>query len=56
MTLTLKGKLLVLVSRFFPRLVDAITRRKVRSLFRDEIGQRRAGKQPGLQQPETVGS
>ncbi len=29
-SLSLKGKLLVLVSRFMPRLVDAITKRKVR--------------------------
>ena len=34
------GKLLVLVSRFFPRLADFIARRKVRSLFRAEIAQR----------------
>jgi hypothetical protein len=51
-TLSLKGKLLVLVSRLLPWLVDAVTRRKVRGLFGDEISQRRAGKQ----QPETVGS
>jgi short-subunit dehydrogenase len=51
-SLSLKGKLLVLVSRFFPRLVDAITRRKVRELFRDERQQRLSGKP----QEETVGS
>jgi short-subunit dehydrogenase len=33
--LTLKGKLLVLVSRFLPRVVDMITRKKVRSLFKE---------------------
>lgn len=33
--LTLKGKLLVLVSRFLPRLVDMITKKKVRSLFKE---------------------
>lgn len=35
-TLTLQGKLLVLVSRFFPRLADRIAARKVRSLFVEE--------------------
>jgi short-subunit dehydrogenase len=41
-TLTLSGKLIVLVNRFFPWLADLITRRKVRSLFRDEIAAREA--------------
>ena len=31
--LTFQGKLLVLVSRFFPRLADFISKRKVRSVF-----------------------
>lgn len=35
-TLTFQGKLLVLVSRFLPRLADRIAARKVRSLFREE--------------------
>jgi short-subunit dehydrogenase len=43
-SLTLGGRLIVLVSRFFPRLADRIARRKVLSLFRDEIAARRAGK------------
>ncbi len=43
-TLTLQGRLLVLVSRFLPRLADSIARRKVRSLFRDEIAAREAVK------------
>jgi short-subunit dehydrogenase len=51
-TLTIKGKLLVLFSRFFPWLVDTVTRRKVRGLFKEEIEQRKASKE----QPETVGS
>jgi short-subunit dehydrogenase len=34
--LTLQGKLLVFVSRFFPRLADRIAARRVRQLFRDE--------------------
>jgi short-subunit dehydrogenase len=40
-TLTFKGKLLVLVSRYFPRLVDRIVRKRVRQLFKDEIEARR---------------
>ena len=40
--LSLGGKMIVLVSRLFPRLADFIARRKVRSLFRDEIARRRA--------------
>ena len=43
-TLTLQGRLLVLVSRFLPRLADLIARRKVRSLFRDEIAARKEAK------------
>jgi short-subunit dehydrogenase len=35
-TLTLQGKLLVLVSRFLPRLADRIAARKVRALFQNE--------------------
>jgi short-subunit dehydrogenase len=40
--LSLGGRLLVLVSRFLPRLADRIARRKVRALFRDEIAARAA--------------
>jgi short-subunit dehydrogenase len=43
-TLTLQGRLLVLVSRFLPRLADYIARRKVLALFREEIAARKAGK------------
>jgi short-subunit dehydrogenase len=43
--LSLGGRLLVLVSRFLPRLADRIAKRKVRALFRDEIAARRAGKE-----------
>jgi short-subunit dehydrogenase len=43
-SLTLGGRLIVLVSRFLPRLADRIARRKVLSLFRAEIDARRAGK------------
>jgi short-subunit dehydrogenase len=39
--LTTGGRLLVLVSRFLPRLADRIARRKVRALFQEEIAARR---------------
>lgn len=42
--LTLQGKLIVFVSRFFPRLADRIAARRVRALFRDELEVRHAGK------------
>jgi short-subunit dehydrogenase len=38
---TFKGRLVVLVSRFLPWFADFFTKRKVRSLFRDEIAARR---------------
>lgn len=38
--LSFKGKLLVLVCRFFPRLADFIVKKKVRSLFEKEIEER----------------
>ena len=41
-TLTLNGKLLVLVSKFLPRLADMISKKKVRSLFTEEMAERRA--------------
>ncbi len=40
--LTLQGRLIVLVSRFFPRLADRIARRKVLALFRNERVARKA--------------
>jgi short-subunit dehydrogenase len=43
--LSFKGKLMVLVSRFFPRLADRIAARRVRALFRDEIEARHTRKQ-----------
>jgi short-subunit dehydrogenase len=36
-TLTFQGKLIMLVSRFFPRLADRIAARKVRQLYQNEI-------------------
>ena len=53
-TLTLKGKLLAWVSRFFPRLADLVARRKVRSLFREEIAAREAGIAVTQQEPVEV--
>lgn len=47
-----KNKLLVFVSRFFPILIDVIVRRKVRSLFKDEIEARKEKKH----EPATVGA
>ncbi|HXG11388.1 MAG TPA: SDR family oxidoreductase [Gemmataceae bacterium] len=44
--LTLQGKLMVFVSRFFPRLADHIAARRVRALFRDEIAARRQSGSP----------
>ncbi len=44
--LTLQGRLIVLVSRFFPRLADRIAARRVRELFRDEIAARHQQKGP----------
>ena len=41
--LTLNGKLMVLVSRFFPWIADIIVKRKVRGLFKEEIEARRQG-------------
>ncbi len=41
--LTLQGRLIVLVSRFFPWFADLVTRRKVRSLFAGEIAARKSG-------------
>src|SRR5215208_3101918 len=40
-TLTLKGKLLVLVNRFAPWIVDFFAKKKVRELFADEIAERK---------------
>jgi short-subunit dehydrogenase len=39
--LSFKGKLLVLFARFFPKVVDFFTKKKVRELFADEMAQRR---------------
>ncbi|HZZ78484.1 MAG TPA: SDR family oxidoreductase [Gemmataceae bacterium] len=43
--LTLNGKLIALVSRFFPWIADIVVKRKVRGLFKDEIAAR---KSPGM--------
>jgi short-subunit dehydrogenase len=49
--LTLKGKLMVLVSRFFPWIADIVVRKKVRGLFKEERAQRRAKKLEHVQAP-----
>jgi short-subunit dehydrogenase len=41
--LTMPGKLIALVSRFMPWLADIIVKRKIRSLFKDEIAARHRG-------------
>lgn len=41
-TLTFKGKLLVLVNRFMPWIIDFFAKKKVRELFADEIASRQA--------------
>ncbi|VTT96717.1 short-chain dehydrogenase reductase sdr : Oxidoreductase, short-chain dehydrogenase/reductase family protein OS=uncultured planctomycete GN=HGMM_F13D05C11 PE=3 SV=1: adh_short [Gemmataceae bacterium] len=43
-TLTLKGKMLVLVNRFFPWFVDWKAKKTVRGLFADEIAAREAAR------------
>lgn len=40
-TLTLRGKMLVLVNRFAPWVVDFFSKKKVRELFADEIAERK---------------
>jgi short-subunit dehydrogenase len=45
--LSLQGRLIVLVSRFFPRVADRIAARRVRALFRDEIEARRRPRRDG---------
>ena len=42
--LTLNGKLMVLVSRFFPWIADIIVKRKVRGLFKEEMAERKTKK------------
>jgi short-subunit dehydrogenase len=44
-TLSFKGKLLVLVARFAPWVVDFIAKKKVRELFADEIAERERKKE-----------
>jgi short-subunit dehydrogenase len=43
-TLTLQGKLIVLVARFFPWLADRFAARKVRALYQEEIAAVRASR------------
>lgn len=50
-TLTLKGKMLVLVNRFLPRVADRIAAKIVRKLFKEEIAARQ---QSRTEKKETV--
>jgi short-subunit dehydrogenase len=43
--LTLKGKMMVLVSRFFPWIADIVVRKKVRGLFKEERAKRKEQQQ-----------
>jgi short-subunit dehydrogenase len=57
--LTFKAKLMVLINRFFPKLVDRIMRKKVRKLYADEIAvrqQRLAAAQNSEPQQQKVGT
>jgi len=50
-TLTRNGKLLVLVNRFFPWIVDFFAKKKVRELFAEEIAERRKKRAEAADQP-----
>mgnify|MGYP002784996886 CR=1 FL=1 len=50
--LTLNGKLIALVNRFFPWIADIIVKRKIRGLFKEEIAARKAGKLKPAASPE----
>jgi short-subunit dehydrogenase len=54
-TLTLKGKLLLLVNRFFPWFVDWKAKKTVRKLFADEIAARKAKQAEQAKQPAAAG-
>jgi hypothetical protein len=43
-TLTAKGKMLVLMTRFAPWVFDLFAKKKVRKLFAEEIAARKAGR------------
>jgi short-subunit dehydrogenase len=46
-TLTTRGKMLVLVNRFFPWVIDFFAKKKVRELFADEIAERKKRQSAG---------
>ena len=48
-TLTLKGKLMLLVNRFAPWVVDFFSKKKVRELFADEIAERKKAAKSGVE-------
>jgi short-subunit dehydrogenase len=49
--LTGQGKLIVFMSRFFPRWADRIAARRVRALFKDEIAARKKDGERGVSTP-----
>jgi short-subunit dehydrogenase len=53
-TLTFKGQLIMWVNRIAPRLVDFLTAKRVRGLFREEMAERRAQRAKGGQSPAGV--
>jgi short-subunit dehydrogenase len=52
-TLTFRGKLLVLVNRFAPWIVDFFSKKKVRELFAEEIAERKKKQAAAAATPQT---
>lgn len=53
-TFTSRGRLLVLVGRFFPFVVDFFAKKRVRQLFKKEIEDRKKGKSLTVEQQESA--
>jgi short-subunit dehydrogenase len=56
LTLTLRGKLLVLFARFAPWVIDFFARKKVRELFANEIAERRKQREEQAQAKAAAGA
>jgi short-subunit dehydrogenase len=56
LTLTLRGKLLLLFARFAPWVIDFFARKKVRELFADEIAERRKQREEQAQAKAAAGA
>jgi short-subunit dehydrogenase len=56
LTLTLRGKLLLLFARFAPWVIDFFARKKVRELFADEIAERRKNREEQAQAKTAAGA